>query len=281
MFESVRACLQWGRDHALDRADVLSLLQFALHVSPSWLRAHDTDQLSHEQQIAIAALLERRRLGEPVAYIRGEREFYGLSLGVDPRVLIPRPETELLVDFVRKMVPPNSTIADIGTGSGAIALALASVRSDLTVFACDLSEAALALARENGVRLGVLERVSFCQGDLLEALPERWREPGALQCIVSNPPYIRAGDPHLARGDLVFEPVNALTDGSDGLSLITRLVTDAAGVLADQAWLVLEHGFDQGDAVRALFAQSQRFAAIATHQDLAGLDRMTVGQKIQ
>jgi release factor glutamine methyltransferase len=279
MFESVRACLQWGQEHAVSRADVLSLVQHALHASPSWLRAHDTDVLSKEQQSRLALVLERRRVGEPVAYINGEREFYGLNFRVDSRVLIPRPETEMLVDFVREVAPSGGAIADVGTGSGAIALALASQRPDLTVFACDISESALTLASDNAVSLGLQGRVSFCHGDLLAALPDHTRKEGALECVVSNLPYIRLGDEHLVRGDLVFEPVNALTDGSDGLSLITRLVASAPAVLAHSGWLVLEHGFDQGHAVRRLLADSLQFAAIATHQDLAGLDRMTVGQK--
>jgi release factor glutamine methyltransferase len=186
----------------------------------------------------------------------------------------------MLVDFVRKMAPPSATVADIGTGSGAIALAVASVRPDLAVFACDISESALALASDNAVRLHLQGKVNFCHGDLLEALPESLQIAGKLQCIVSNPPYIRAGDEHLARGDLVFEPLTALTDGGDGLSLIARLVVNAPAFLARAGWLVLEHGFDQGHEVRRLLADTLGFTNIATHQDLAGLDRMTVGQKL-
>jgi release factor glutamine methyltransferase len=279
MIDTVAACQRWAQEHGLERGDVMSLMQSALGVSASWLRAHDTDVLAPEVVQAIVGKLARRLEGEPVAYINGEKEFYGLRFQIDKRVLIPRPETELLVDFVRQHTPDGARLADIGTGSGAIALALAAVRPDLQILACDISEDALELARSNAVALKVMERVQFCQGHLLSALANSVALHEPLQCIVSNPPYIEAEDAHLGRGDLRFEPVRALTDGFDGLSLIRELITQAPGMLQSGAWLVLEHGFAQGAAIRELLGRQGSFDSISTHVDLAGLDRMTVAKK--
>jgi release factor glutamine methyltransferase len=280
MLESVAACQQWAQAQGLARGDVMSILQNVLGVSSSWLRAHDTDILTPEHAQTLVSRLTRRLQGEPVAYINGEKEFYGLRLLVDNRVLIPRPETEMLVDFARKNVPQGSVIADIGTGSGAIALAVASVRPDLTVLASDISAAALQIAKNNALALQVQDRVHFFQGHLLAALAPTLEQCGPLQCIVSNPPYIDAADAHLMQGDLRFEPAHALTDGADGLSLIRELVAQAPAMLDAAGWLVVEHGYAQGEAIRDLFHQQSQYTEIETHKDLAGLERMTLAKKI-
>jgi release factor glutamine methyltransferase len=223
----------------------------------------------HAAQTAIA----RRAAGEPVAYILGEREFYGLRFRVDPAVLIPRPETEHLVEFAIAHAPQGATVADIGCGSGSIAIALAHARPDLLVIATDVSAAALQVARANALALGVAQRVTFMQGDLLAPLAQ-----ASCAVVVSNPPYIAAGDAHLAQGDLRFEPTSALTDGADGLALLRKIAADAPRCLTPGGWLAVEHGHDQGAAVMALF-QAAGLEQVATTPDLAGIPRNTVGQR--
>ncbi|WP_092741289.1 peptide chain release factor N(5)-glutamine methyltransferase [Paracidovorax valerianellae] len=248
--------------HALDRPDA----------GRAWLLAHDTDALSASAQANFLALCQRRAAGEPVAYLTGRKEFYGLPLQVDARVLDPRPDTETLVDWALQVLEPIATprVADLGTGSGAIALALQSQRSDAQVLAVDASPEALEVAQANGERLAL--PVRFAQGDWLLGLGE-----GAVfDAIVSNPPYIAADDPHLAA--LTHEPLDALASGADGLDDIRTIAGQALPHLVPGGWLLLEHGWDQADAVQALL-RATGFAEVQSRTDLAGHARCTGGRR--
>jgi release factor glutamine methyltransferase len=238
----------------------------------AWLIAHANEAAGPEAGQAFAALAERRRLGEPMAYILGAREFYGLELQVTPEVLIPRPETELLVELALRRIPADAAarVLDLGTGSGAIALALAKQRPQARLTAVDVDYGALTVARENARRHRV--NVRFFCGDWFGALPgERF------DLIVSNPPYVAAGDPHLAQGDLCFEPQRALVGGVDGLDCIRAIVAEARAHLHDDAWLLFEHGYDQADACRALL-QAQGYQQVQSWPDLAGIARVSGGR---
>ena len=204
----------------------------------------------------------------PVAYISGEREFWSLTLAVTPAVLIPRPETELLVELALERLHEGARVLDLGTGSGAIALALGRERTDLSIAASDISSAALAVARENAERLGVT--VDWLHGDWYAAVSDRY------DVIVSNPPYVEADDPHLDA--LGYEPRVALVGGSDGLAAFRVIVGGASQHLSPGGWLIVEHGYRQGAAVRALFATAG-FTELATRTDLAGNDRATLGRR--
>lgn len=251
----------------IDRLDAQLLLLHALERpvhERAWLLAHDGDALPAGTWSAVAALCARRRAGEPVAYLLGEKEFHSLPLQVDARVLVPRPDTETLVDWALEVVlnRPHPTVLDLGTGSGAIALALQHARPDAVVDAVDASTEALAVARENARRLGLAVR--FAQADWLAGAASDY------DLIVSNPPYIAAGDPHLPA--LAHEPASALVSGVDGLDDIRRIVADAPAHLAPGGWLLLEHGHDQAAAVRALLATAG-FEAVQSRPDLAGIER--------
>jgi release factor glutamine methyltransferase len=229
--------------------------------------------LTADQQQAFENLIQRRLAGEPIAHITGEREFWSLRLRVTEETLIPRPETELLVEraliHLAEVTAPR--IADLGTGSGAIALALAKERPDALIHASDQSAAALDVARENAQRL-TISNVSFYQGSWLEALPPELR----LDLIVSNPPYIEAADPHLARGDLPREPREALVSGADGLSAIRKIAAQAPSHLTGRGWLLLEHGYNQGEFVRKILID-KGYLQVQTLPDLAGQPRLTEG----
>ncbi len=218
------------------------------------------------------ALLERRLQGEPVAYILGEREFFGLKFKVTPDTLIPRPDTELLVELALQHMPENKgwRVLDMGTGSGAIALSIAHSRPDAEVTAADASGAALDVARENAGRLGV-RNISFLQSDWFSALSGQ-----RFDLIVSNPPYIAAADRHLTQGDVRFEPLSALASGADGLDDIRKIVGQAGAYLEHGAWLLLEHGYDQAAQVRDLLHQNG-FVEIFSEKDIAGIDRVSGG----
>ena len=256
----------------LDRLDAQLLLLHALgrpvH-ERAWLLAHDADALPVDAWTTLSRLSARRVAGEPVAYLLGEKEFHGLALQVDARVLVPRPDTETLVDWaldlLQAQVGPH--VLDLGTGSGAIALALQQARPDAQIDAVDASAEALAVARQNGRRLGL--PVQFAQADWLEGAAAGY------DLIVSNPPYIAAGDPHLPA--LVHEPASALVSGADGLDDIRRIVHDAPRHLAAGGWLLLEHGHDQADAVRTLLA-AHGFADVQSRDDLAGIARCSGGR---
>ena len=256
-----------------ERADAELLLLHVMHKPRSWLFTHADDALDMDVQTAYEALLGRREAGEPVAYITGRRGFWTLELEVTPATLIPRPETELLVELVLQRLPPDFSgrVADLGTGSGAIALAIARERPRAQVLATDVSTAALEVARRNAQRHAI-GNVDFVHGDwLLPLAGERF------ELIVSNPPYIEAADPHLARGDLRFEPVSALASGSDGLDDIRRIVDGARRHLDPSGWLLVEHGWNQGAAVRALLLHAG-YEQISTMQDIERRDRVSGGR---
>ena len=256
--------------------DAQVLLAHVLGVGRAWLIAHATDPLPRDRADAFFALAKRRREGEPVAYLTGRREFHGLDLDVSPAVLVPRPETEGLVECALERLPAGRPLAvvDLGTGSGAIALAIASVRPLARVLATDVSHEALAVARGNATRLGLVN-VTFAQGDWYGALPA---DAGPFDLVAANPPYIAAGDSHLDDGDLRFEPTRALTPGGDGLDALRAIVAGAPARLLAGGWLVVEHGYDQSDTVRTLFAEAG-FEAIEARRDLAGIPRTVAGRK--
>jgi release factor glutamine methyltransferase len=253
-----------------DRAEAELLLLHAVRQSRSWLFTHADDVPDMDVQTAYAELLNRRARGEPVAYITGSRGFWSLDLEVTPATLIPRPETELLVEQALERLPPDSAcaVADLGTGSGTVALALASERPQCRVTATDASAAALEVARRNAARLGI-DNVAFVQGDWMVPLGD-----ARFELIVSNPPYIEADDEHLVRGDLRFEPATALASGRDGLDDIRRIVATARAHLAPGGWLLFEHGWNQGDAARALLRQAG-YDDVFTAQDLEQRDRVS------
>lgn len=251
------------------------LLGQVLGVSRTWLIAHDTDLVASAPAAAFLGLAARRRAGEPIAYLLGEREFMGHRFEVGPDVLIPRPETELLVETALAVLTALTAprVLDLGTGSGAIAVSLALARPDAQITATDASTGALAVARRNAARLGA--RLTLAQGDWYEALgPEAAAAPFDL--IVSNPPYVASNDHHLTEGDLRFEPRSALTDHADGLTALRTIAGGAMRHLVAGGPLWMEHGWDQGPAVRALLTQAG-FTQVKTLCDLAGLDRITGG----
>ena len=219
----------------------------------------------------LAALVKRRLDGEPIAYIVGRREFFGLDFEVSDAVLIPRPDTELIVELALERLPGGGRMLDMGTGSGAIAVAAAHTRPDARVTALDVSEAALDVARRNAAANGA--RVRFLRSDWFGALQADER----FELIVSNPPYIAAGDEHLAQGDLRFEPVGALTDHADGLSALRTIIDGSPRHLEPGGWLLLEHGYDQAASVRALLAE-RGFSEVQSWRDLAGIERTSGGK---
>ncbi|HSV60566.1 MAG TPA: peptide chain release factor N(5)-glutamine methyltransferase [Variovorax sp.] len=235
----------------------------------AWLLAHDSDSLAPDVQATFADLLARRLAGEPVAYLLGEKEFHGLVLQVDHRVLVPRPDTETLVDWALECLAGEreSRVIDLGTGSGAIALALQKARPDLQIHAVDASLDALAVARANGERLGL--PVRFAHGNWLDGAGSGYG------LIVSNPPYIPEADPHLPA--LQHEPRSALAAGADGLADIRRIIDAAPAHLAEGGWLLLEHGHDQASAVRALLSE-RGFEDVQSRKDLAGIERCSGGK---
>lgn len=268
------AALQQG---SLDRLDAQMLLLLALQRGPhdrAWLMAHDGDALPADAAERLESLVERRQRGEPMAYLRGDQEFFGLQLQVDPRVLVPRPDTETLVNWALEKVDDASKVVrvlDLGTGSGAIALAIASQRPRASVSATDASEDALAVARGNAQRLQL--NVHFHAGSWLDAVRGQ-----RFNVIVTNPPYIAEHDPHLAA--LTHEPLSALTAGADGLSDIRAIVADAPKALVPGGWLLIEHGFDQAPAVRSLL-QAAGFEQVSSRTDLAAIERCSGGQRPQ
>ncbi|MFS0756335.1 peptide chain release factor N(5)-glutamine methyltransferase [Noviherbaspirillum sp. 1P10PC] len=253
----------------LDALDTRVLLCHALHLTRVQLITRADHLLNDTEAARLEALLARRAAGEPVAYLTGEREFYGLPFQVTPAVLIPRPDTELLVELACERLPRGGSVLDMGTGSGAIAVAIAHARPDAQVSALDASAAALEVARGNAARNGV--HVDFLQSDWYAALS---LAPRRFDMIVSNPPYIVAGDRHLSEGDLRFEPVDALTDHADGLSALRTIVAGAPAFLAPGGWLLMEHGYDQAQAVRALL---QGWNQVQSWRDLAGIERASGG----
>ncbi|MGO4702420.1 peptide chain release factor N(5)-glutamine methyltransferase [Dyella sp. 2RAB6] len=270
----VRGALAAATQRLGERIDAEALLLHALDKPRAWLIAHDTDVLDDATRAAFEAMVARREAGEPVAYITGRRGFWSLELEVTAATLIPRPETELLVELALERLPPDRPcrVVDLGTGSGAIALAIAKERPRAEVSAVDLSMEALAVARDNAQRLG-LERVRFVHGTWMTPLSgERF------ELVVSNPPYIEAADPHLEQGDLRFEPPGALASGADGLDAIREIVANAPAHLDPGGWLLLEHGWNQGAPVRALLQQAG-YAEVFTATDLEGRERVSGGRR--
>ena len=251
----------------LDQLETRILLGHALALSRVQLITRSEQLLDAGAAERLAALFERRLAGEPIAYLIGEREFHGLSFQVTPAVLIPRPDTELLVELACERLPRGGSLLDMGTGSGAIAVAIAHARPDAQVSALDASPAALEVACGNAERHRV--RVNFLQSDWYAGLA-----PQRFSMIVANPPYIVAGDSHLAQGDLRFEPVDALTDHADGLSALRAIIAGAAPFLAENGWLLMEHGYDQAAAVRALL---QGWGEVQSWRDLSGIERVSGG----
>lgn len=249
----------------LDRLDaqllVLHVLGRAAH-DRAWLLAHDTDPMPAAAMAALEQMVLRRVAGEPLAYITGHKEFFGLDLQVDARVLVPRPDTETLVEWALELLPADGRVVDLGTGSGAIALALQRTRPDLDVVAVDYSLGALAVAQANAQRLRL--NVQFAQGSWLDGVQ------GQFDMVVSNPPYIASADHHLAA--LKHEPLQALVSGADGLDDIRTIIEQTPKHLVPGGWLLLEHGYDQAAAVRALLADAGLKNA-QSRRDLAGIER--------
>jgi len=282
--ESLSAAL--GLDSREARIEAQVLAAHGLGVDRAWLIAHDRDLLTHEQARAVDSLIARRASGQPVAYLLGKREFYGRTFRVTPDVLIPRPDTELLVEAALASMPGGSGLSptcrpegrptpvrvlDLGTGSGCIAITLALEAPASSVWAVDRSAAALAVARENAERL--CARLCFLASDWFTALSgERF------DLIVANPPYVADADPHLQQGDLRFEPRAALAAGNDGLDDLRAIVAGAPAHLSAGGSLLVEHGWEQGAVCRELFAR-EGFVGIATLADLAGSERVTLGRR--
>lgn len=268
---SVAQALAAARAH-IPAAEARLLLQHCLNASHAWLAAH-SEQLIEAQALArFEQLTARRAAGEPIAQLVGEREFYGRVFRVSPAVLIPRPETELLVDLARERLRGRAAprVLDLGTGSGVLAVSLALEVPGARVTATDLSPQALEVARDNAARLAAA--VDFVAADWYAGLARERR-----QLIVSNPPYVAEADPHLRQGDLRFEPRMALASGPEGLDALRCIVAGAAAHLVAGGWLLVEHGYDQAAACRALFAAAG-FVAVASWRDLAGLERVTGGR---
>lgn len=255
----------------LAQQEVRILLGYVLQLSRVQLITQSDRILTADEAQLLATLFARRLAGEPIAYLTGTREFYGLALHVTPDVLIPRPDTELLVELALQYLPPRGRVLDLGTGSGAIAVAIAHNRPDATVTALDVSRQALAIAQRNAQRHAT--DITFLQSDWFDALTNQ-----RFDLIVANPPYIVAGDRHLSQGDLRFEPLTALTDHGDGLGCLRKIIADAPSYLSPGGRLLMEHGYDQARDVRALLARPA-FHAVQSWRDLAGIERVTGGQR--
>lgn len=260
--------------HDQPALDAEVLLAHVLHRSRAYLHTWPEAELGPEQESDFFHLIRRRAEGQPVAYLTGRREFWSLDLEVSRDTLIPRPETELLVERTLALLPDNKPlrVADLGTGSGAIAIALAHERRRWRVYALDRSLACIKLAQRNARRLDV-DNLCFVRADWSEALADQ-----SFDAIVANPPYIAEEDPHLRQGDVCFEPASALTSGPDGLNDLARLVADAPRVLKPAGWLLLEHAMDQAEALHKLL-NNMAFTNISTTRDLAGLERVSCAQK--
>ncbi len=276
------ALSQWLRHDHIPRAELLRLASFATGRSRESLLAHPDSIVAADAIGRLERLIARRAAGEPMAYLLGHREFHGRNFAVDPRVLIPRPETELLVDLAIAWLARREgarggiellRVLDLGTGSGIIAITLALECPAIVATATDVSADALDIARQNAQALAA--SVSFARSDWfsVDTAPERGPH---FDLIVSNPPYIAAGDPHLSEGDLRHEPRMALTDDADGLQAIGCIIAESASRLRSGGCLMLEHGYDQAVAVRGLFLRSG-FARVASSRDLAGIERVTEG----
>ncbi|MDT8371665.1 MAG: peptide chain release factor N(5)-glutamine methyltransferase [Gammaproteobacteria bacterium] len=251
--------------------DSQALLCHVLICTPTYLHMWSDKLLTDQQQRQFKLLVEQRLTGLPVAYVIGLRGFWSLDLKVSPATLIPRPDTELLVSLALTKLKPEMMVADLGTGSGAIALSIAHELPALHVLAMDFSQAALELAHENAIANG-LSNVHFWQGSWLEAVSDK-----SLDMVVSNPPYIEQHDPHLSQGDVRFEPITALASGCDGLDDIRLIVQQAQRCLKPSGWLMVEHGYHQSEQVQFLF-NAAGFDNVSANQDFGGQDRVVIGQ---
>ncbi|HCD05949.1 MULTISPECIES: peptide chain release factor N(5)-glutamine methyltransferase [unclassified Methylophaga] len=272
---TIQEALQWARVQ-LDisptlRKDIESLLCHVLSCQPLRLISYPEQTLTAEEQQQFVSLIEQRRQGVPVAHLTGVRGFWSLEVAVNQHTLIPRPDTELLVSLALEKIQPGMRVADLGTGSGAIALAIKAERDDIWMLASDYSLQALTMAKYNAEKNQLA--VQFVCGQWLESM-----HSSSLDIIVSNPPYIRSDDPHLTLGDLRFEPLTALASGEDGLQDIRQLVQQAARVLKPEGWLMIEHGYDQSSAVQGMF-QQYGFNEIQAFQDYGQQDRVVIGKR--
>ena len=266
------------KESAIPPRETTMLLERILHLSRASVAAYPERFLDAQQEHLARTWIQRRVGGEPIAYILGEREFYGVKLTVTPDVLIPRPETETLVEqalarLSKQYAPNTARVLDLGTGSGAIAISLAEQRPALDIVATDISTKALVVAKKNAQRLGV--HVLFVESDWFSALNNE-----RFDLIVSNPPYVAHGDPHLTEGDLRFEPITALTDNEPnqhGLACIRRIIEDSPKHLNGEGWLLFEHGYDQAEACRELLA-ARGFVELSCTHDLAGIPRVSGGR---
>jgi len=256
---------------ASPESDVQYLLCYCLSCTTPYLHTWADKALTASQQSQFTNLIEQRLAGQPIAYLIGQQGFWTLDLKVSPATLIPRPDTELLVNLALEKLQPNMRVADLGTGSGAIALSLASEQTQVQVFAMDYSLAALQVARDNAQK-NKLNNVQFWQGSWLDAVADN-----SFDLIVSNPPYIEQDDPHLKQGDLRFEPLSALASGDDGLDDIRLVIEQAKTTLKSNCYLIIEHGFDQAKKVQTLLQQAG-FDDINSHQDFGANDRVTMGR---
>ena len=263
----------WLQRSPLPKLEARMLLQYVGGFSRAHLVAHDDEVLPEMMVWQLNDMQQARIDGVPMAYLLGEREFYGRVFQVTPAVLIPRPETELLVETVMQYLPQGGRVWDVGTGSGIIAITTALERRDAQVHASDISAEALDIARNNTGRLGA--QVAFHLGSWYAVEPP---QNELVDVLVSNPPYIHKDDGHLQQGDLRFEPQQALTDFDDGLSAYRALAADCAQHVKPQGWLMVEHGFEQAADIQAIF-QTAGLQQVHTLQDHAGLDRITLGQR--
>lgn len=259
---------------AIGRLEARVLLRHVLRCDEAFLIAHRDDALTATQAADFGRFIARRAAGEPVAYLTGSREFYGREFSVTPAVLIPRPDTELLVELALQRMTPNAAVLDLGAGSGCIGVTLAAERPQAQVTLVDQSEDALDVARANAHRHASANTL-LLRSDWYAALGE-----ARFDLIVSNPPYIAAGDDHLRQGDLRFEPQSALASGSDGLADIRRIVADAPRHLKPGGWLLCEHGHDQADACTALMRQAG-FSEVFSARDIAEIRRVSGGRRLQ
>jgi len=268
-----RLVLALGLEPSVAGLEAQVLLGHVLNRPRAYLLAHPEATVSAADQAQFETLLTRRERGEPIAYLTGQREFYGLAFLVTPDVLIPRPETELLVELALEQIPNDTPmrILDLGTGSGAIALSIAKQRPQAQITAVDRSPGALTVAKQNAARLGCTN-VEFIESDWFAALDAT----NPFDLIVSNPPYIATGDPHLVQGDVKSEPPMALVSGIDGLDAIRHIAHRARSHLRESGYLLFEHGYDQGETCRAVL-QKHGWRYIASYVDLAGWDRVSGG----
>lgn len=271
----IQSLLQMAAAKGLSRLDAEVLLAHVLSESRVYLYSWPEKSVSEKDIIQFNSFIMRRLAGEPIAYLVGKKEFWSLMLDVKPGVLIPRPETELLVELALKLLPEEQEIQllELGTGSGAISLALAFERPHWTLFATDISVESIAVAKENARKLS-LNNIHFYLMDWFKALHSK----PLFHAIISNPPYIAENDSHLSSTELSFEPIQALKSGVDGLLDLQKIIADSENYLLSKAWLLVEHGFNQSSSVSAFF-KAKHFINVKTYKDLAAVNRVTVGQK--